>query len=167
MTVVVNLSGNQDIDGILWGWAWGDGGAENLTFSFPTGTAEYTDNGYVQIDTFGAFNAAQQTAVRTILANVASFSNLTFTETTDDFAVLRYANADQINYTDDSDVAEQTGLHEIGTAEANPPELEFGGDAPFSAPYAQGDSWYNVGALHQPGAWQFSVCCRRDARDRT
>ena len=159
MTVVVNLSNNQDIDGILWGWAWGDGGAENLTFSFPTGTAEYTDNGYVQIDNFSAFNAAQQTAVRTILANVASFSNLTFTETTADFAVLRYANADQINYTDDTDVATNTGLHQLGTAEANPPELAFGGTAPFSAPYAQGDSWYTTNGYTNPalGSFQFAA----------
>jgi hypothetical protein len=41
MTQEVGLTGNQDIDGILWGWEWGTGGAQNLTFSFPTGTAEY------------------------------------------------------------------------------------------------------------------------------
>lgn len=163
MTVAVNLSGNPDIDGILWGWAWGDGGAETLDFSFPTGTAEYTDNGYVQIVNFGAFSAAQQTAVRTVLNNAASFCNLTFTETTADFAVLRFANADSVNYTNDSDVAEQTGLHTIGTAEANPPELEFdgdpSGDAPFSAPYAQGDSWYGTGGYTNPalGSFQFAA----------
>ena len=159
MTVVVNLSGNQDIDGILWGWAWGDGGAENLTFSFPTGTAEYTDNGYVQIDTFGAFSAAQQTAVRTILANVASFSNLTFTETTDDFAVLRYANADQINYTDDSDVAEQTALHEISTAEANPPEWSSAVPRLLRPPMHKGIAGTIVGAYTNPalGSFQFAA----------
>jgi VCBS repeat-containing protein len=155
MTVAVNLSNNPDIDGILWGWAWGDGGAETLDFSFPTGTAEYTDNGYVQIDNFGAFNAAQQTAVRTVLSNAASFCNLSFTETTADFAVLRFANADAVNYTNDTDVAGQTGLHAIGTAEANPPELEFNGDAPFSAPYAQGDSWYGTGGYTNPGLGSF------------
>ena len=163
MTIAVNLSGNQDIDGILWGWAWGDGGTELLDFSFPTGTAEYTDNGYVQIDNFGAFTPAQQTAVRTVLANAASFCGLSFTETTNTFAVLRFGNADRVNYTDDPDVSEQTGLHEIGTAEANPPELEFdgdpSGDAPFSAPYAQGDSWYDPGDYTNPalGSFQFAA----------
>jgi VCBS repeat-containing protein len=159
MTIVVNLANNQDIDGILWGWAWGDGGAENLTFSFPTGTAEYTDNGYVQIDGFNAFTAAQQTAVRTVLANVASFCNLTFTETTATFAVLRYAEASAVNYTNDTNVATGTGLHTIDTAEANPPELGFGGTAPFSAPYAQGDSWYNPTGYDNPnlGSFQFAA----------
>lgn len=153
MTVAIGLSGNTDIDGLLWGWAWGSGGPTNLTFSFPTGTAEYTDNGYVQIDNFNAFNATQQTAVRTALANVASFCNLTFTETTATFAVLRYANASQVNYTNDSSVASNTGLHQLGnsgTAEANPPELAYNGNAPFSAPYAQGDSWYTNGGYTNP-----------------
>jgi VCBS repeat-containing protein len=159
VTVEVNLSNNQDIDGILWGWSWGDGGAENLTYSFPTGTAEYTDNGYVQIVGFNAFNPAQQTIVRTILANAASFSNLTFTETAAAFAVLRYANADQVNYTDDPDVAGSVGLHTLGnsgTAEANPPE---NGDPPFAAPYAQGDSWYTNGVYTTPalGNFQFAA----------
>lgn len=143
MTQIVNLSGSQDIDGILWGWVWGDGGSENLTFSFPTSTAEYTDNGYTSITNFSAFNAAQQTAVRTALANIASFSKLTFTETTATFAVLRYADATSIFYTTDTSVATHTKTDPLSTAEANPPELGFGGNAPFSAPYAQGDSWYN------------------------
>ena len=51
MTAIVNLSNNQDIDGILWGWEWGTGGAQNLTFSFPTSTAVHYD-GYVQINGF-------------------------------------------------------------------------------------------------------------------
>jgi hypothetical protein len=157
MTVEVNLSGNPDIDGILWGWVWGDGGAETLDFSFPTTTADFLNNGYVQIVNFNAFNAAQQTAVRTVLDNVASFCGLSFVETTtNDFAVLRFGNADQVNYTDDPDVAEQTGLHAIGTAEANPPEE---GDPPFSAPYAQGDSWYSNGNYTNPqlGSFQFAA----------
>src|SRR5215207_10122940 len=105
MTVVVNLTGNDDIDGILWGWAWGDGGPETLDFSFPTSTAEYTDNGYSSITGFNAFTAAQQMAVRTALANVSSFTNLSFVETTDTFAVLRYAEASAIVYTTDNTVA--------------------------------------------------------------
>ena len=76
MTSAINLTNNQDIDGILWGWSWGDTRpvALNLTYSFPTTTIEYTDNGYVQIDNFTPFTAAQQAAVTSILANVASFS---------------------------------------------------------------------------------------------
>jgi hypothetical protein len=158
MTVVVTQSGNQDIDGILWGWEWGTGGAQNLTFSFPTGTGEY--GGYTAINGFSSFNATQETAVRTALANVASFTNLTFTETTNAGAVLRYAEADSINYTDDGTLATHTGLHNIGTAEANPPELTHtNGDAPFSPPYSQGDSWYNPTGYDNPvlGSFQFAA----------
>lgn len=134
----INLSNNQDIDGILWGWRWGNGGAQNLTFSFPAGTAEYI--GYESITNFDSFNAAQQTAVRTIRDNIASFSNLTFTETTNTGATLRYAEADSVNYTNDNNVArEETGDHILNTAEANPPELASNVAAPYSAPYAQGD----------------------------
>jgi serralysin len=159
MTIAINLSNNPDIDGILWGWAWGNGGSLNLSFSFPTETAEYTDNGYVAINGFTAFNATQQTAARAVLANVASFSGLTFSETTNAFAVLRFAEASSVNYTNDSDVSTQTGLQTIGTAQANPPELEFGGVAPASAPYAQGDSWYNPTGYNNPvlGSFQYAA----------
>ena len=157
MTVVVNASTNPDIDGILWGWAWGDGGAEALTYSFPTATTEYTNDGYVAINGFSAFNAAQQTAARNILTNIASFCNLTFTETTAAGAELRFADATAINYTNNSSVATNTGLHNIPTAEANPPELAFNGTAPFSPLYAQGDSWYNGYTNPQLGSFQYAA----------
>src|SRR5262245_58176271 len=121
MVSVVNASGNQDIDGVLWGWKWD---STNITYSFPTGTAEYT--GYTAINGFQAFNAAQQTAVRNILANVSSFTNLTFTETTAAGALFRYAEADSINYGDSAALG-NFGLHTISTAEANPPELAYAG----------------------------------------
>lgn len=149
----VNLSNIPDIDGILWGWVWGtrnNPGGLNLTFSFPAALAgEYTGIGtagtdsYVQVDNFAAFNAAQQTAVRAALANIASFCNLTFTEVNTAGATLRYADATAINYTNNNTVATNINLHNLPTAEANPPELAFGATAPFSAPYAQGDGWFN------------------------
>jgi VCBS repeat-containing protein len=92
---------------------------------------------------------------------VESFCNLTLTETTATNVALRYANADQINYTNDNTVAQNTGLHQPGngTAEANPPELGFGGNPPFAAPYAQGDSWYLTGGYTNPvlGSFQFAA----------
>ena len=141
MTQVVNISGIPDVDGILWGWEWGTGGAQNLTFSFPTGTAEYSS--YAQINGFSSFNATQQTAARTALADVASFCNLTFTETTGAGATFRYAEASSIDYTDDNTVAGHTGLHTLSTAEANPPELAYGGAPPYSPLFSQGDGWFN------------------------
>ena len=148
MTIEINQSNNQDIDGILWGWAWGDGGPENLTFSFPTGTAEYS--AYTAVNGFGSFNATQAEAVRDILANIASVCNLTFTETTAAGATLRYAEATSINYTNDSSVGRFTGLHSISTAEAAPPELAYNGVAPFTPTYAQGDSWFNTSLYDNP-----------------
>ena len=142
MTVEINPSGNNDIDGILWGWSWGSTRPEglNLSYSFPTDTKEYTDDGYVSITGFAAFTAAQQTAVTQILGNIASFANLTFTLTTNVDAILRYGDATSVNYTNDSSVAGNVGDHAIPTATSNPPEL---GSPPFSAPYAQGDGWFN------------------------
>ena len=154
MTSLVNATGNQDIDGILWGWKLD---SLNLTFSFPTGTAEYT--GYQEIQGFSAFNATQEAAVRTILANVAGFCNLTFTESSNASADLRYAEASAINYTNNSNVGRHTGLHTIGTAEANPPELGYNGAAPYSPAFAQGDSWYNPTGYDNPvlGSFQFAA----------
>src|SRR5262245_22315050 len=121
MVSAVNATGNQDIDGILWGWRWD---AHHITYSFPTSTAEYA--GYAAINGFQAFNAAQQAAVRWTLAEVSSFSGLAFQETTVGGAYLRFAEASKINYTNDPTVAQNTGLHVPGiidTAEANPPQL--------------------------------------------
>jgi Peptidase M10 serralysin C terminal len=129
-------------------------GLDQHHLSFPTGTAEYTS--YAAINGFQAFNAAQQTAVRNVLANVASFTGLTFTETAGAGALLRYAEADSINYTASSAVAAHFGLHTISTAEANPPELGYLGGAPFSAPYAQGDSWYNHTSYNSPSLGSFA-----------
>ena len=148
MTIAINPSNNQDIDGILWGWAWGDGGPESLTFSFPTSTAEYT--GYAAINGFSSFNAAQAEAVRDVLANIASFCTLTFTETTAADATLRYAEATSINYTNNSSVARLTGLQTVGTAMGGPPELAFGGTPPYIPTYAQGDNWFNTSLYDSP-----------------
>lgn len=160
MTSIVYPAGNNnDINGILWGYKWD---LSNITYSFPTGTAEYT--GYEEINGFATFGA--QAAVRAILADISSFCNLTFTETTAPGAILRYGQATSVNYTDDSEVATKTGLHAIGTAEGNPPERGFNDVAPFAPLYAQGDMWfsptnydsfdlgtygYSAGIMHETG----------------
>ncbi len=154
MTVEINLSGNNDIDGVLWGWSWGSTRPEglDLSYSFPTTTAEYITDGYVSVTGFAAFTAAQQTAVTQILGNIASFANLTFTLTTNVDAILRYGDATSVDYTDDSSVAGNTGNIAIPTATSNPPEL---GSPPFSAPYAQGDGWFNGYTNPQLGSFQY------------
>src|SRR5262245_35725492 len=130
MTTEVDASGKRDIDGLLWGWKWDN---TDFEFSFPTGTAEYAL--YSSIIGFQAFNPAQQVAIRAILANVASFTPLTVTETAQPHALLRYAEANNIDYTNDPTVAGYPGSHAIGTAEANPPELGYAGAPPHSAPF--------------------------------
>ncbi|RVU14141.1 M10 family metallopeptidase [Methylobacterium oryzihabitans] len=140
---VVAPTGGRDIDGILWGWKWD---TTTLTYSFPTGPAEYTS--YAAIEGFRTFNASQQDAVRRLLANVSAVAGLTFTETTAAGADLRFANVGEINYSNDPSVLSgETGLHVPGStsAEANPPELPYGGNPPTSAPYAQGDGWFSPG----------------------
>ena len=142
----VNLSGTQDIDGILWGYKWN---ATALTYAFPDARSDYV--GYQEINNFQAFNADQRGAVVEILNDISSFTNLTFTPGSHEGATLRFAEATTINYSDNDTVLGRTGLHRPGfpntgpgTAEANPPEEIFNGGTPTSAKFAQGDSWFNT-----------------------
>ncbi|WP_019903589.1 M10 family metallopeptidase C-terminal domain-containing protein [Methylobacterium sp. 77] len=158
MVSVVNATGNPDIDGILWGWKTD---RTNITFSFPTSTAEY--GSYTTINGFQAFEGVpgddKQGSVRMIVGNLASFTNLTFTETTSSGAYLRFAQATSINYSNDATVAGHRGLHTISTAEANPPELAYNGNPPYSPAFAQGDSWYNPNNYDNPlkGTYQYTA----------
>ncbi len=145
MTSVVNPADNPDIDGILWGWKR-DG--TSFSYSFPTSSAAYLN--YAAVNGFEAFNTAQQQAVRDVFANISSFTNLTFTETSSPYANFRFAEANSINYTDDSSAAQDWGLHTIGTAEANPPSLAWGSTPPWTPAYAQGDAWYNHNNYNNP-----------------
>ena len=159
---VVNPLNNADVDGILWGWRWGTGintsnAPLNLTYSFPTATTEYTNGGYVSITGFAAFNATQQAAITSILTEISSFANLSFTETANAGATLRYADATALNYTNSNTVAGNTGNQALTTATSNPPELGFGGNPPFSAPYAQGDGWFNGYTNPQLGSFQYAA----------
>ena len=151
MVTVVNASGDQDIDGILWGWKYSQ---TNITFSFPTSSAEY--GGYAQVNGFQGFSTFQSNAARQALSNIQSFTNLTFSETTSGGAQLRFAKASSIDYTDDSTVAQYTGLHNINTAEGNPPTAQDGTTPPFTPGYAQGDMWFNPGGYNNPtiGSYQ-------------
>ena len=150
MVSVVNASGNQDIDGILWGWKYSQ---TNITYSFPTSSTEY--GGYAQVNGFQSFSTFQANAARQALNNIASFTNLTFTETTSGGAQLRFAKASSIDYTDSSSVAQNTGLHTIGTAEGNPPTAAFGSTPPFTPGYAQGDTWFNPSGYNNPTIGSF------------
>ena len=101
MSVVTTVvySGNPNFDGLLSGTQWA---STNLTFSFPTDSADY-NFGYIAgagapSDGFAPLNAAEQQAVLTVLNDYAAISNLQFTqitETTTQHANLREAQSAQ------------------------------------------------------------------------
>lgn len=126
----VQPTGNPDIDGILGGFRWDQA---QITFSFPTGASDY---GYQSVNDFHSLNTAQQAAAQRAFAQVSSFANLTFVQTTDANPVLQLAVAS-------SYVREEGGeLHTVDTAEATGP---FSAGARFT-----GDLWFNPDDFNQP-----------------
>lgn len=81
MTYAVNYppTGDPAVDALLDGSKWSSG---DLTYGFPATSASYGANyGDGEPNNgFTPFNAVQQAAVRTVLADYASFANLHFTE---------------------------------------------------------------------------------------
>lgn len=119
----VTWTGNQDIDGLLTGYRWGE---TSLTFSFPSDGSfygsHYATTNRANTTGFAQLNAAQQDAVRSVYAQYAAVSGLTFTEieeTATQHATLRQA---------------QSGLSR--TADTFNPDPNF-------ANAESGDSWYS------------------------
>ena len=89
-------TGSPNLDGLLSGIKWG---VATLTYSFPTSGSFY-GAGYGNGENakgFEAFTAAQQTAVKAALANIAAVANLTFKQVTESASThgdLRYAESD-------------------------------------------------------------------------
>jgi Peptidase M10 serralysin C terminal len=130
--VVVNLSGNADIDGALWGYKWSQ---TNLTFSFPTDANEYLNSGYLEVDGFKSLNAVQMLAEVTALGDYASYCNLTFTQTTDPGADLRFGQCTQYSS------GNPLGVHIPGggSADSNTPD-------PTNPIGSWGDAWFSYDA---------------------
>jgi serralysin len=125
----VNLSGNQNIDGLLWGYRWDP---TNLTYSFPTGTAEY--GGYTSVSGFEAFNPAQQAAAVRAIGQINAFSGLNITVAT--VAHLRFAEANSINT--------GNGTRSVTTALGTPPDPEQ------YPSFSWGDMWFNHTDYNNP-----------------
>src|SRR5262245_12699954 len=86
-SAITVASGNAEIDALLWDRHWSH---NNLTFSFPTGTAEYAYG----VQNFSAVNAQEQTAINEILALYSSVCALNFTApAAGTTANLRFARA--------------------------------------------------------------------------
>jgi hypothetical protein len=138
----VKLSGDDDVDGLLWGWKWDH---KSLTYSFPTSSAEYTHNGYAGVTNFEALNAAQQSAYAGIIANFGDVCGLNFTTTAQENADIRFGECDQIDYSDGK------GSHVPGsnTAEGNPPD-------PRRATVGWGDVWFTHTTYDTPTYGSFA-----------
>jgi len=95
VTVSVERTGHQDIDGLLSHSRWN---SFNLTYSFPKQASFYGSNygsGEPQSH-FSSLNSLQSKAAREVLAMVSSVTNLNFTEITETsgtHATLRMANS--------------------------------------------------------------------------
>src|SRR5687767_281840 len=92
-------SGNSTVDGLLHHSSWDD---LNITFSFPTSSSQYGSS-YSAADEpgygFQTFNAAQQTAIRDIVAQIEGFTNLNFqevTETSSAHGTLRFGETSTV-----------------------------------------------------------------------
>ena len=150
MPTPVALTGNQSIDGLLWGWKWD---SPHLTVSFPQTISEYA--GYNFIEGFQPFTEFQATQIINFgLNNLGVFSGLSFSAPGPfEAAALRFAQATRIDYGPNH---AETGLHVpggIGSAEANPPDPFFAG------PHTQGDNWFTTGAYTEPvlGSFQYAA----------
>jgi serralysin len=139
----VELSGNPDIDGILWGHRWVN---PLLTYSFPTGTGEY--GGYGGITGFQAFNSDQREAVVEIVANFNAVCGLNIVPGGAG-SNLRFAEANLVDYDiGDGDTPHQPGSP-LDSAEAAPPDPAF-------QVYRRGDAWFNHTSYENPVAGDFA-----------
>ena len=98
-TSTVSPTKNPMVDGVLSGTKWA---VTRFTYSFPTSASHY-GAGYGSGEPgkgFEAMNAAQQNAVRAILAQFSAVANVTFTAVTESssrHADLRFAESDIVS----------------------------------------------------------------------
>ena len=94
-TATVSPTGDPYVDAVISGVKWA---VNSFTYSFPTDASYYGSNygSGEPSNGFEAFNAAQQNAVRAVLAMYSAVANVTFTEITEtptQHADLRYAES--------------------------------------------------------------------------
>jgi serralysin len=138
----VPLTGNQDIDGILWGVRWD---LASLTYGFATATNQYFGYQAGSISGFQAFNTQQQNAVHAIMDNLQGFVGIGIAFTNDPTqANLRFAEASFVN---------QDGFGTPGTittAVGTPPD-----DSTFPT-FAHGDMFFNSTDYNSPRLGNFA-----------
>jgi serralysin len=124
----VALSGDPEIDGVLWGVKWD---ASGLTYAFPASTSDYSGYPLAGISGFSTFGAVQIAAVNTIMAELSGLIVTGIASGTGATANLRFAEADFV----DQDGFGNPGI--IDTAVGTPP------DDTFVGAYAHGDMLFN------------------------
>lgn len=159
------------LDGLLWGWHWGE---TNWGYSFPTNVAEYAAHqpsnysgylgyGYENVVGFQPFNSQQQSQIVAAVGAFETFLPVTFKSNAalgvDAPVVFRFAIAQAIDYgygaNGIGDLSEGSPytLHGPGggrSAEAAVPD-------PFQMNWrAAGDTWYIPGAYDTPVPGGFS-----------
>lgn len=144
---LVALSGNPDIDGILWGVKWD---STALTYGFATQTNQYFGYQAGSITGFQAFNAAQKAAATDAVNQLASFVNLGVTLTNDPSqANLRFAEASAVvQHFDPDSFLPVPGV--ITTAVGTPPD-----DFRFQT-FAHGDMFFNGNDYNTPTRGNFA-----------
>src|SRR5688500_394296 len=101
-----SITGDRNVDAALIGSKWG---TLNLTYSFPTSGSNYNGTGF---DSNGVslyhldLGAQQQTAARAAFAQIAAWTNLTFTEITEPDTVHAHI---RISQSGDADVPSAYG----------------------------------------------------------
>jgi serralysin len=141
---VVNLSGNPDIDGLLWGYSWD---FTNLTYGYPDSPNAYV--GYVNgITGFRSMDTPGFVAIIThAIHNFDAVCGLSFTLLQNgNVANIRYAGASSINFLDGIN-----NFPTIPSAFSTPPD-------PTQFPqYAWGDSWFGPNLVAPPQLGTFEA----------
>ncbi len=138
---LVAMTGNQAIDGILWGVRWDVAG---LTYGFATATSQYAGYQVGSITGFQAFNATQKSAAHDAVAMLNDIISLGVTFTNDGSqANLRFAEASFVN---------QDGANPgtITTAVGTPP------DSIGFPTFAHGDMFFNRDDYNSPVKGNFA-----------
>lgn len=150
MPTIVNPTGAQYIDGLLWGYKWD---FTNLLYSFPTTPADYFYGS--AISGFEAMNQVQIALLERVVRNYDDVCGITLTFTNQLGAGnIRYGEASFLNYftADPADSrwhAPGSPNTNPGTAEANPPD-------PDQFPvYTHGDVWFNHDFYNGPQIGSF------------
>ena len=144
---LVSLSGDPNIDGLLWGVKWD---SASLIFGFGASTSQYSGYQAGSIANFQAFNGVQKAAVVDTMAQLRGLTNLNLVFNSDgSLANLRYGEASFVSqYVDPNTFLPIPG--QITTAVSTPPD-------PFFAPtFAYGDMFFNSTDYNSPQKGNFA-----------